>query len=142
MTSATYDPNNVFAKILRGEMPAHKVYEDDDTFAFMDIMPRGPGHCLVIPKKAARNILDVDPDSLAAVAHTTQKIARAVKEAFDADGVTVQQFNEHAGGQVVFHLHVHVIPRKERVALKPPGGPMEDQAVLAANAEKVRAALA
>jgi histidine triad (HIT) family protein len=142
MASAAYDPNNVFAKILRGEMPAHKVYEDDDTFAFMDIMPRGPGHCLVIPKKAARNILDVEPDSLAAVARTAQKIARAVKKAFDADGVTVQQFNEHAGGQVVFHLHVHVIPRQEGVALKPPAGPMEDQAVLAANAEKVRAALA
>lgn len=138
---SAYDPNNVFAKILRGEMPAHKIYEDADTFAFMDIMPRGPGHCLVIPKKPARNLLDVDPDSLSAVARTAQKIARAAKDAFDADGVTVQQFNEHAGGQVVFHLHVHIIPRKEGVALKPPGGPMEDQAVLAANAEKIRAAL-
>lgn len=136
-----YDPNNVFAKILRGEMPCHKLYEDDDTFAFMDIMPRGPGHCLVIPKKPARNILDVEPDSLAAVAKTAQKLAKAVKQAFGADGVTVQQFNEHAGGQVVFHLHVHVIPRMEGVALKPPGGPMEKPEVLATNAEKIQTAL-
>ena len=136
-----YDPNNVFAKILRGELPAEKLYEDNDTVAFMDIMPRGPGHCLIIPKKPARNILDVDPESLAAVSRTVQKLAIAVKKAFDADGVTIQQFNEHAGGQVVFHLHVHVIPRKEGVALKPPGGPMENGEILAANAEKIRAAL-
>lgn len=141
MPSPEYDSNNIFAKILRGEMPCHKLYEDDDTFAFMDIMPRAPGHCLVIPKKPARNILDVDADSLAAVAQTAQKLARAVKEAFAADGVTVQQFNEQAGGQVVFHLHVHVIPRHEGVALKPPAGPMEKPEVLAANAEKIRASL-
>lgn len=141
MTKPEYDPNNVFAKILRGEMPCHKLYEDDDTLAFMDIMPRAPGHCLVIPKKAARNLLDVDVDSLAAVARTAQKLARAAKKAFDADGVTVQQFNEQAGGQVVFHLHVHIIPRHEGVAMKPPGGPMEKPEVLAANAEKIRAAL-
>lgn len=139
--SAAYDPSNVFAKILRGELPAHKLYEDGETFAFMDIMPRGDGHCLVIPRKPSRNILDVDADSLAAVARTTQKLARAVVKAFGADGVTVQQFNEPAGGQVVFHLHVHIIPRFEGVALKPHTGQMEDQAVLAANAEKIRAAL-
>lgn len=139
--TAEYDPNNVFAKILRGELPAHKIYEDEDTFAFMDIMPRGPGHCLVIPKRPARNILDIDPDSLSAVARTAKKIAIAAKKAFGADGVSVQQFNEHAGGQVVFHLHVHVIPRFEGVALKPPGGPIADGAELAANAEKIRAAL-
>lgn len=139
--SATYDPDNVFAKILRGDLPAHKLYEDDATFAFMDIMPRGDGHCLVIPKAPARNILDVAPDSLAAVTATTQKLARAVVAAFDADGVTVQQFNEPAGGQVVFHLHFHIIPRFDGVALKPHTGSMEDQNVLAANAEKIRAAL-
>lgn len=139
--STTYDPSNVFAKILRGELPAHKLYEDTDTFAFMDIMPRGDGHCLVIPKKPARNILDVDADSLAAVARTTQKLAKAVMRAFGADGVTVQQFNEPAGGQVVFHLHVHIIPRFDGVNLKPHSGQMEDQSVLAANAEKIRAAL-
>lgn len=136
-----YDPSNVFAKILRGELPCHKLYEDADTFAFMDIMPRGDGHCLVIPKKPARNILDVDPDSLAAVAKTSQKLARAVVKAFSADGVTVQQFNEPAGGQVVFHLHVHVIPRFEGVALRPHTGQMEKPDVLSANAEKIRAAL-
>ena len=140
--TAAYDPDNVFAKILRGELPAHKLYEDDDTFAFMDIMPRGDGHCLVIPKKPARNILDVDVASLAAVMATAQKLARAVMAAFDADGVTVQQFNEEAGGQVVFHLHVHVLPRFEGVGLKPHSGQMEDQAVLAANAQKIRDALA
>jgi histidine triad (HIT) family protein len=139
--NATYDPDNVFAKILRGDLPAHKLYEDDATFAFMDIMPRGDGHCLVIPKAPARNILDVAPDSLAAVMATTQKLARAVVAAFGADGVTVQQFNEPAGGQVVFHLHFHIIPRFEGVALKPHTGSMEDQNVLAANAEKIRAAL-
>lgn len=141
MTTPAYDPDNVFAKILRGELPSHKVYEDDDTVAIMDIMPRGDGHCLVLPKQPARNILDVEEASLAAVARTTQKLARAVKKAFSADGVTVQQFNESAGGQVVFHLHVHVIPRFEGVALKPHTGQMEDQGVLAANAEKIRAAL-
>ncbi|TWH33499.1 MULTISPECIES: HIT family protein [unclassified Aminobacter] len=141
MTTPAYDPTNVFAKILRGELPSHKLYEDDDTIAIMDIMPRGDGHCLVLPKQPARNILDVEEASLAAVAKTTQKLARAVKKAFSADGVTVQQFNESAGGQVVFHLHVHVIPRFEGVALKPHTGQMEDQGVLAANAEKIRAAL-
>jgi len=142
MTAKEYDSNNVFAKILRGEMPSHKIYEDEDTFAFMDIMPRGPGHCLVIPKRPARNILDIDPDSLAAVARTTQKIAKAAVKAFNADGATIQQFNESAGGQIVFHLHMHIIPRFEGVALNPPGGPMEDKAVLAANAEKIAEALA
>lgn len=123
-------------------MPAHKIYEDDDTFAFMDIMPRGDGHCLVIPKAPARNLLDASTDSLAAVMRTTQKVARAAKEAFSADGLTIQQFNEPAGGQVVFHLHVHIIPRFEGVALKPHTGEMADQGVLAEQAEKIRACLA
>jgi histidine triad (HIT) family protein len=138
----SYDPSNVFAKILRGELPCHRLYEDADTLAFMDIMPRGDGHCLVIPKKPSRNIIDVDADSLAAVARTTQKLARAVVKAFSADGVTVQQFNEPAGGQVVFHLHVHVIPRFEGVALRPHSGQMEKPEILTANAERIKAALA
>ncbi|HTV68854.1 MAG TPA: HIT family protein [Rhizobiaceae bacterium] len=142
MPTSTYDPSNIFAKILRGELPSHKLYEDDDTFAFMDIMPRAEGHCLVIPKQPSRNIFDVEPDSLAAVMRTTQKLARAAKKAFDADGVTVQQFNEQAGGQVVFHLHVHVIPRFEGKPLGPHTGQMEKPEILAANAEKIRAALA
>jgi histidine triad (HIT) family protein len=138
----TYQDDNIFAKILRGEIPSHKLYEDADTFAFMDIMPRGDGHCLVIPKKPSRNILDVEEDSLAAVARTTQKLARAVLRAFAADGVTVQQFNEPAGGQVVFHLHFHIIPRFEGVPLLPHTGEMEKPEILAANAEKIKAALA
>jgi histidine triad (HIT) family protein len=140
-TTPGYDSSNVFAKILRGELPAHKLYEDAHTFALMDIMPRGEGHCLVIPKEPSRNILDVAPDSLTAVILTTQKLARAVVKAFVADGVTIQQFNEQAGGQVVFHLHVHIMPRFAGIALKPPGGPMEKPEILAANAEKIRAAL-
>lgn len=139
--TAAYDDSNVFAKILRGELPSHRLYEDADTIAIMDIMPRGDGHCLVIPKAPSRNILDVTPASLAAVAATTQKLARAVKIAFDAHGVTVQQFNETAGGQVVFHLHVHVIPRFEGVPLRPHTGQMEKPEILGANAEKIKAAL-
>jgi len=140
MTEA-YDNNNVFAKILRGEIPSHKLYEDADTYAFMDVMPQGKGHCLAITKAPFRNILDVPPEHLSAVVATTQKLARAVKQAFDADGVTVMQFNEPASGQTVFHLHFHVIPRFDGVALKPHSGQMEDQAVLATNADKIRAAL-
>ena len=139
MTS--YDPNNVFAKILRGELPAYKVYEDDKAFAFLDIMPRAPGHTLVIPKAPARNILDIEPDALADLIKTTQTIARAAVKAFAADGLTIQQFNEPAGGQVVFHLHVHVIPRKMGVALKPPASFKEDPAVLTDHALKIAAAL-
>ena len=138
----TYDPNNIFAKILRGELPCHKIYEDDKVLAFLDIMPRAPGHALVLPKAPARNLLDVAPDDLAAVIKAAQKIARVSVEAFGADGVTVQQFNEGAGGQVVFHLHVHVIPRKEGIALKPPASVKEQPDVLADQAKKLAAALA
>lgn len=137
-----YDPSNVFAKILRGELPSHKLYEDDDTYAFLDIMPRGKGHSLVIPKKPARNVLDVDADSLAAVMRTVQKLSRAVMKAFGAEGVTVQQFNEQAGGQVVFHLHVHVIPRFDGVRIGPVTDVIENQDVLKVNADRIRAALA
>ena len=136
-----YDPNNIFAKILRGEMPAYKVYEDDKSFAFLDIMPRAPGHTLVLPKAPARNILDVAPDDLAHVATVAQKVAKAGMKAFAADGVTVRQFNEPAGGQVVFHLHVHVIPRRAGVALKPPASEKEKPEVLEEHARKLKAAL-
>ena len=137
----SYDPNNVFAKILRGELPAHKVFEDDKVFAFLDIMPRATGHTLVIPKSPARNILDIAPDDFAALMKATQTIARAAMKVFAADGLTVQQFNEPAGGQVVFHLHVHVIPRKIGVPLKPPASVKEDPAVLSDQALKFAAAL-
>ena len=138
---AAYDPNNIFAKILRGELPSHKVYEDDGAFAFLDIMPRAPGHTLVIPKAPARNILDVKPDDLAYVMRVAQKIAQAAVTVFAADGVTVQQFNEPAGGQVVFHLHVHVIPRRNGVPLKPPATHKEEASVLSDQALKLAAAL-
>jgi histidine triad (HIT) family protein len=137
-----YDENNVFAKILRGEIPAHKVFEDDDVLVFMDVMPQGPGHTLVVPKVASRNLLDADGAVLAKLLPTVQKVARAVKAAFGADGVSIFQYNEPAGGQSVFHLHIHVVPRFEGTPLKPHSGKMEDPAVLAANAEKVRKALA
>ncbi len=136
-----YDTQNIFAKILRGELPCFKVYEDDKVLAFLDIMPRAPGHTLVLPKSAARNLLDVEPDDLAAVARAAQKIARAAMTAFTADGITVQQFNEGAGGQVVFHLHVHVIPRVAGVAMKPPASEKEKPEVLTAHAAKLAAAL-
>jgi histidine triad (HIT) family protein len=139
---ASYDPNNVFAKILRGELPSHKVYEDDRAFAFLDIMPRAPGHTLVVPKVQARNILDIAPDDLAYVHQVAQKIAKAAVNVFGADGITIQQFNEGAGGQVVFHLHVHVIPRKAGVPMKPPASEKEKPDVLAENAKKLAAALA
>ena len=137
-----YDSNNPFAKILSGEWPATKVYEDADTLAFMDIMPRADGHVLVIPKTPARNVLDASPAQLAACIATVQRISRAVMAAFDADGVTVQQFNEAAGGQVVFHLHYHVLPRHDGVSLRPHTGTKENADVLMANAEKIRVALA
>jgi histidine triad (HIT) family protein len=136
-----YDPANVFAKILRGELPSHTVYEDAETLAIMDIMPRADGHVLVIPKIACRNVLDAPADALKAVALTTQRLARAVTAAFSADGVTIQQFNEAAGGQVVFHLHVHVMPRHDGLALRPHTGAMEKPDVLTANADRIRAAL-
>jgi histidine triad (HIT) family protein len=136
-----YDPQNPFAKILRGEFPCYKVHEDDHTLAFLDIMPRCPGHTLVIPKAPARNILDITPDDLAHVARASQKIARATMTAFGADGITVQQFSEPAGGQVVFHLHVHVIPRRNGVALKPATSFREEPAVLSDQALKLAAAL-
>jgi histidine triad (HIT) family protein len=136
-----YDTNNVFAKIIRGELPAHKVYEDDKTFAFLDIMPRAAGHTLVIPKAPVRTILDIAPDDLAHLFKKTQAIAQAAMTVFAADGLTIQQFNEPAGGQVVFHLHIHVIPRKIGVALKPPASIKEDPAILSDQALRLAAAL-
>jgi histidine triad (HIT) family protein len=137
-----YMPDNVFARILRGELPAHKVYEDDGILALMDIMPRADGHTLVVPKVAARNILDIDPDSLTTLIKGVQKVAIAVKTAMAADGLTIQQFNEPAGGQVVFHIHFHILPRWDGVALRPHTGEMAKPKVLASHADKIRAALA
>lgn len=141
MTSA-YDTNNIFAKILRGEIPSVKVYEDEDTLAFMDVMPQAPGHLLVIPKMESRNILDADPMVLTKTIITVQKLAIAARDAFDADGVYIAQFNEPAAGQTVFHLHFHIIPRNEGEALKPHSGAMADAAVLKEQADKIKAELA
>lgn len=138
--AAAYDENNVFAKILRGEIPSHKVYEDDVALAIMDIMPRAEGHVLVIPKVPARGLLDIEPDALSALVTRVQHVARAAKAAFQADGLTLQQFNESAGGQVIFHLHFHILPRFDGVSLRPPGT-MGDNEKLKAQAEKIRAAL-
>jgi histidine triad (HIT) family protein len=140
MTSKIYDNDNIFAKILRGEIPSERVYEDDNTLAFMDIMPRADGHVLVIPKTPARNMLDATPEQLAACLKTVQTISHAMQKAFGADGITLQQFNEAAGGQEVFHLHYHVLPRLEGVKLRPPGV-MAKPEVLKAHADKIRAAL-
>jgi histidine triad (HIT) family protein len=137
-----YDQSNIFAKILRGELPCHKVYEDEHTLAFLDIMPRAPGHTLVIPKSSARSLLDADPAALGHVMTSAQKIARAAMKAFGAQGITLQQFSEPAGGQVVFHLHVHIVPRHEGVPMKPPATVKEQPEVLADHAEKLKAALA
>jgi histidine triad (HIT) family protein len=137
-----YETNNVFAKILRDELPAHKVYEDAETLAFVDIMPRCEGHTLVIPKAPVRNLLDASPAHLAACMKTVQKVAAAAVKAFNADGFTLLQANEAAGGQVVFHLHFHVMPRWEGKSLGPAASKMEKPETLAASAEKIKKALA
>lgn len=142
MSSQSYDDGNIFAKILRGEIPSHRVYEDDQTVAFMDVMPQAPGHLLVVPKAPSRNLLDADPAVLGHTITVVQKLAQAAKEAFLADGIMIIQFNEPAAGQTVYHLHFHVIPRREGEPLAPHSGKMEDNEVLKANAEKVRSALA
>jgi histidine triad (HIT) family protein len=137
----SYDTNNVFAKILRGEIPCHKVYEDAHTLAFMDVMPQADGHTLVIPKSPSRNLLDADPAALGPLMASVQKVANAVRQAFGAEGILIQQFNEGAAGQTVFHLHVHILPRSAGVPLRPHSGKMADHQLLARHAEMVRAAL-
>ena len=136
-----YDENNIFAKVLRGEIPCHKIYEDDDTLAFLDIMPRADGHALVITKEKARDLFDLSPSGLVKLMAVVQKLAPKIAEAMGAEGVLIQQFNGAAAGQTVFHVHVHIIPRKEGQALKPPEGKMADQTALAATAEKIRKTL-
>jgi histidine triad (HIT) family protein len=136
-----YDTSNIFAKVLRGELPCHKIYENEHVLSFLDIMPRSPGHALVIPKAAARNILDITEEDYLHVARATRMISRAAMTAFNADGITVQQFNETAGGQVVFHLHVHIMPRRNGIALLPPASRKEDVKVLEDTATKLIAAL-
>jgi histidine triad (HIT) family protein len=138
----TYDENNIFAKILRGEAPCVKVYEDSASLAFMDVMPRADGHTLVIPKVVARTLFDIDPQDLARVMAAVQKVGRAVMVGMKAEGLTVQQFNEAPGGQQVFHLHFHLLPRWTGVAVRPPGGPFQSAEALKPSADKIIAALA
>lgn len=133
----TYDENNIFAKILRGEAPCTKVCEDDVSLAFLDVMPRADGHTLVIPKVPARNLFDIAPDDLARFMPSVQKVACAVMAGMTAEGVVLQQFNEAIGGQQVFHLHFHVLPRWEGVALRPPGGPFQNAEALRPYAERI-----
>jgi histidine triad (HIT) family protein len=141
MPSLAYDETNIFAKILRGELPCHKVFEDDVAFAFMDIMPRADGHVLVLPKSPVRNILDADPAILGKLIARVQKIAVAVKSALAADGITILQYNEPAGGQVVFHLHFHVLPRWKGVELRPATSTQEIPEVLEGFCKKIAAAI-
>jgi histidine triad (HIT) family protein len=133
-----YDPSNIFAKVLKGEIPCHRLYEDADTLVFLDIMPRSEGHALVITKTAARDLFDVSPEALAKVMGVVQKLAPQIRDTVGADGVLIQQFNGAAAGQTVFHLHVHIVPVKQGVPLKPHAGQMADPAALAATAEKIR----
>jgi histidine triad (HIT) family protein len=136
-----YDTNNVFAKILRGEIPAFKVYEDEGTFAFMDVMPQSEGHTLVIPKTSARNFFDIEPAALASLIKSTQHVAKAVQKAFKPDGMRIIQFNEPAAGQTVFHIHFHIVPCYEGKSLQGHSRDMADKSVLAEHAERVKRAL-
>lgn len=138
---AAYDPDNIFAKILKGEIPCHKVYEDEDAFAFLDIMPSTEGHTLVVTKEPAPDLFGITPQGLGKLMGVVQKLAPKIKEAVEADGIKIQQFNGAAAGQTVFHLHVHILPMKEGVPLKPHAGEMADPDELASAAEKIRTAL-
>ena len=137
----TYDAGNIFAKILRGEIPCHKIFEDEQTLAFMDVMPQVDGHCLVIPKVGSRNLLDAELSTLTPLMATVKKVARAAKAAFGADGVQIRQYNEHAAGQTVFHLHFHILPLNEGQSVRPHAGKMADHGLLAQHAEMIRKAL-
>ena len=139
MTS--YDPANIFARMLRDEIPCHRIFEDGATLAILDIMPQADGHALVIPKAPSRNLLDADPAVFAALFATAQTVARAQRQVFGVEGVLIQQFNEAAAGQTVFHLHVHVIPRRAGEPLRPHSAKMADSATLADQAAKLRAAI-
>ena len=137
----TYDPNNIFARILRGEIPCVKVYENDTTLAFMDVMPEGEGHVLVIPKEPAENVLDLSAEGMTALMATTQKIAKAVDKALAPDGILLKQYNGAAAGQSVFHIHFHIVPRWENVPMAPHGKVMVQAASLEPIAAKIRSAL-
>ena len=136
-----YDSSNIFAKILRGEAPAFKVYETDQALAFMDVMPQVPGHTLVIPKDSAEGLHDVDPVILGETIQVVQTVAEAVKRAFEAPGIMIAQLNGPAAGQTVFHMHFHIMPRFQGLELKLHARTVEDFAVLEAHAERIRSHL-
>lgn len=136
-----YDPNNVFARILRGEIPSQTLIDTDTAIAIMDVMPQSKGHCLVVPKAPSRNLLDASDDTLQAVMPIVARLSRAVRKAFSADGVSISQFNEAAAGQTVFHLHFHVIPRYEGIELQRHSGGMADPSLIAEHAAAIREAL-
>jgi len=137
----SYDPANIFAKILRGEIPSHKVYEDETALVMMDIFPQSRGHTLVIPKGQSRNLLDADPEVLSALMPLVQRIAIAVKAATKADGIRLAQFNEAPAGQTVFHLHFHIIPMYEGQTLAAHAGGKADDDQLATLAKAIAAEL-
>lgn len=139
---SAYDPDNIFAKILKGDIPCHRIYEDDATLAFMDLMPQSKGHCLVLPKAPSRNLLDAEPDVLAETITRVQKVAKAARTALEADGIRVVQFNEAPSGQTIFHLHFHIIPVYEGVPVAPHAGAEADHGELAELAKKIAAAIA
>ena len=136
-----YDDSNIFARILRGEIPSIKVFEDDTILVMMDIFPQSKGHTLVIPKAVSRNLLDAAPDAVAAAAAYLPKLARAVKAATGADGIRLAQFNEAPAGQTVFHLHFHLIPIYEGTELGRHGGGKADDAELRELAAAIAAEL-
>jgi histidine triad (HIT) family protein len=136
-----YDRNNIFAKILRQEIPAHRVYEDAHTLAFMDVMPQSAGHALVIPKAEAEDIFDLEPEALEHLTRTTQRVAHGVRKAFDPPGVMIAQLSGAAAGQSVFHIHFHVIPRYHGIDMKLHAREMEKPEVLAEHARRLHEAL-
>jgi histidine triad (HIT) family protein len=137
----TYDPSNIFGKILAGEIPSHKIYEDDHALAIMDVMPMVDGHCLVIPKAPSRNLLDADAATLSMMLPVVQRVAAAAKSALNAQGVQIRQYNEEAAGQSIFHLHFHVLPMNSQAELRPHSGKMADQQLLARHAEMIKSKL-
>ena len=136
-----YDTNNIFAKILRGEIPCVKVFEDTKTLAFMDVMPESDGHVLVVPKESAQDILDLSAEGLAAMMATVQLVARAVDKALAPDGILLKQYNRAPAGQSIFHVHFHIVPRWEGVPLAPHGKVMVQAATLEPTAAKIRSEL-
>jgi len=136
-----YDPDNIFAKILKGEMPCVKVYEDEHVLAFMDLFPQAPGHTLVVPREPVRNALEMTDGALQAAIVRVKRIANAVKTALEPDGIVITQFNGAPAGQTIFHVHFHIIPRMEGVALGAHGGGQADTDELQKQADRIAAAI-